>query len=100
MLEDVPNRVLGAESSFYDELPSLPLRLRCKFGLSFASLASLMEEMKRRSIDFSPPPLSARPTADEADALLKAALPRAVGDELLLSGISDYMTGLEEAQAN
>ena len=97
-LENVPEEVLGADAAqlLYDGLHDAPLRLRCRFGLSFVGLASLVEHLAKRNLVLAPPDLSAAAQTDKRADWLKEALARAEEDELLLAGLADYLSGFDE----
>ncbi len=81
----------------YAGLRQAPIKLRCRFGLMFASQAALDEQLELRQISWRPPSPAVPAEHAPREQWLDAALSRARGDELLLAGLADYLAQAEDA---
>lgn len=100
-LEDVAKQVFRGQTGpveLYAAMRKAAFGLRCRFGLSFAALARLVEEMDARSLCFRPPEggFSLVHQADQRERWLAEALERFAHDELLMTGLSDYLAEPDE----
>jgi hypothetical protein len=96
-VEGLPQALLRSPwgQSVYAPIAELPIKLRCKFGLSFAGLACLIDEMKAQEIPWQPPGLGIAEEEAEPALWMAQALVKFAQSAPLVEALEDY-AGQEE----
>jgi hypothetical protein len=91
-LESLPAHVLPGSLGqlIYAPLRDLPLKLRCKFGLSFLGLLSALQEMERRGRGWSPIDAGIPKDESQPALYLAEALVAFADSPTLVEALEDY----------